>query len=97
MLAGAAASGSLGPRTLGLACSSVCLYWAGMAANDWADRDLDAVERPERPIPSGRIPASAALGIAAGLTAAGLGAAWLSGGAPIAGGRRDARRRGLGL
>jgi 4-hydroxybenzoate polyprenyltransferase len=26
-----------------------------MAANDWADRKLDASERPERPIPSGRI------------------------------------------
>src|SRR4029453_15162741 len=48
-------------RTAGLACSSVCLYWAGMAANDWADRELDAVERPDRPIPSGRNPAPAAL------------------------------------
>ena len=36
----------------------VCLYWAGMALNDWADRDLDAVERPERPIPSGRVSAA---------------------------------------
>jgi len=26
-----------------------------MALNDYADRDLDAVERPERPIPSGRV------------------------------------------
>ena len=42
----------------GLAGASVCLYWAGMAANDWADRELDAVERPERPIPSGRISAA---------------------------------------
>ena len=38
-----------------LPLASVCLYWAGMALNDWADRDLDAVERPERPIPSGRV------------------------------------------
>ena len=80
VIAGAAAAGSLGARTAGLAGASVCLYWAGMAANDWADRDLDAVERPERPIPSGRISAPAALGIAAGLTAAGLAIAGRVGG-----------------
>jgi 4-hydroxybenzoate polyprenyltransferase len=81
VVAGGAAAGTLGARTAGLAGASVCLYWAGMAANDWADRELDAVERPERPIPSGRISASAALGIAAGLTAAGLALAGRSGGA----------------
>jgi UbiA prenyltransferase family len=80
VVAGAATARVLGPRTLGLACSSVCLYWAGMAANDWADRDLDAVERPERPIPSGRISPRAALGVAAGLTVAGLAAAAAAGG-----------------
>ncbi len=80
VVAGAGAAGVLGGRTAGLACSSVCLYWAGMAANDWADRDLDAVERPERPIPSGRITPRAALGVAVGLTAAGLGAAAAAGG-----------------
>jgi hypothetical protein len=53
-LAGAAAAGTLGRRTVGLAAASVCLYWAGMSANDWADREIDAKERPERPIPSGR-------------------------------------------
>ncbi|HEX4815004.1 MAG TPA: UbiA family prenyltransferase [Nonomuraea sp.] len=80
VLAGAAAGQALGGRTAGLACSSVCLYWAGMAANDWADRRLDAVERPERPIPSGRVSPGAALGLAAGLTGAGLVMAALSGG-----------------
>jgi 4-hydroxybenzoate polyprenyltransferase len=80
LVAGAASAGVLGPRTLGLACSSICLYWAGMAANDYADRELDAVERPERPIPSGRISPRAAAGVAAGLTAAGLAAAGLAGG-----------------
>jgi 4-hydroxybenzoate polyprenyltransferase len=80
VVAGGAAAGTLGARTAGLAGASVCLYWAGMAANDWADRDLDAVERPERPIPSGRISANAALGIAAGLTAAGLALAGRAGG-----------------
>ncbi|WP_405978137.1 SCO3242 family prenyltransferase [Streptomyces sp. NBC_00158] len=81
VLAGALAAGrGAGPRTLGLAGSSVCLYWAGMALNDWADRELDAAERPERPLPSGRISPRAALTTAAALTAAGLGAAALAGG-----------------
>lgn len=80
VLSGAAAAGVLGRRTPALAGASVLLYWAGMAANDWADRRLDAVERPERPIPSGRIRPATALGVAAGLTAAGLALAGAAGG-----------------
>ncbi|MGC4772326.1 SCO3242 family prenyltransferase [Micromonospora sp. DT44] len=80
VVAGAAAAGALSPRTPALAGASVLLYWAGMAANDWSDRRLDAVERPERPIPSGRVTPTAALGIAAGLTAAGVGLAAAVGG-----------------
>ncbi|MFV2019081.1 SCO3242 family prenyltransferase [Micromonospora sp. LOL_023] len=72
VVVGAAAAGGLGPRTVGLAGASVCLYWAGMAANDWADRDLDAVERPQRPIPSGRVTPGTALTVAAGLTTVSL-------------------------
>ncbi|MCY1139009.1 UbiA family prenyltransferase [Actinoplanes sp. Pm04-4] len=79
-VAGAAASGGLRPSTPGLAAASVCLYWGGMAANDWADRELDAVERPGRPIPSGRVRPGQALAAAAGLTAAGVGVAALAGG-----------------
>ncbi|MFV2124999.1 SCO3242 family prenyltransferase [Micromonospora sp. LOL_013] len=80
VVAGAAAAGGLGPRSAGLAGASVCLYWAGMAANDWADRELDAVERPQRPIPSGRVTPGAALGVAAGLTTAGLALTAVTGG-----------------
>ncbi|MET8550879.1 SCO3242 family prenyltransferase [Micromonospora zamorensis] len=80
VIAGAAAAGALSPRTPALAGASVLLYWAGMAANDWADRRLDAVERPERPIPSGRVTPAAAVGLAAGLTAAGVGLAAAVGG-----------------
>ncbi|WP_055585744.1 SCO3242 family prenyltransferase [Streptacidiphilus griseoplanus] len=80
VLAGAAAAGRATDASLAcLATSSVCLYWAGMALNDWADRELDAVERPERPIPSGRIPAPVALGVATALTAASLGLAAAAG------------------
>ncbi|OKI65061.1 SCO3242 family prenyltransferase [Micromonospora sp. CB01531] len=80
VVAGAAAAGALDRRTPALAGASVLLYWAGMAANDWADRRLDAVERPERPIPSGRVHPAAAFGVAAGLTAAGLAVATAAGG-----------------
>ena len=46
-----------------------------MALNDYADREVDAVERPARPIPSGRVSPGFALGLAAGLTAAAAGIA----------------------
>lgn len=73
VLLGAAASGNrLRPRTVALATSSGLLYLAGMALNDWADREVDARERPQRPIPSGRVTPAFALGLAAGLTAAGV-------------------------
>ncbi|MGW0422813.1 SCO3242 family prenyltransferase [Streptomyces sp. NPDC003015] len=79
VFAGAAAAGRpLCPATLGTVASSACLYWAGMALNDYADRDLDAVERPERPIPSGQISPAAALAAAGALTATGLGLALLA-------------------
>lgn len=80
VVAGAAAAGALDRRTPALAGASVLLYWAGMAANDWADRRLDAVERPERPIPSGRVAPGTALGLAVGLTAAGVAVAAAAGG-----------------
>jgi len=80
-LAGASAAGyPLRGRRLLLPCASVSFYWAGMALNDWADRELDAVERPERPIPAGKIRPAAALTAAAALTGAGLGLAALGGG-----------------
>ncbi|MGW6228351.1 UbiA family prenyltransferase, partial [Cellulosimicrobium cellulans] len=81
-LAGAAAAGhAFTPRRALLPLASACLYAGGMALNDYADRDLDAVERPERPIPSGRISEGRALRVAVGLTAAGVGLAAAGGGA----------------
>ena len=68
------------PRGGLLAASSAQLYLAGMALNDWADREVDAVERPHRPIPSGRVAPSFALGLATALTAGGLATAAAVGG-----------------
>ncbi|MCC6782929.1 MAG: UbiA family prenyltransferase [Planctomycetes bacterium] len=52
--------------------ASVALYAAGMVLNDHADRRVDAVQRPERPIPSGRIRAAHALGLGVALLATAL-------------------------
>ncbi|MFD9864869.1 UbiA family prenyltransferase [Streptomyces alboflavus] len=72
-LAGAVATGLRPGRGTFLAIgSSLCLYEAGMALNDWADRDEDAVDRPHRPIPSGRVTPIAAFTAAVALTAGGL-------------------------
>ncbi|WP_435844371.1 SCO3242 family prenyltransferase [Streptomyces griseoflavus] len=72
-LAGAAAAGVRpGPRTLLAIGSSLSLYAAGMALNDWADRAEDALERPHRPIPSGRVRPAVALTAAGALTGTGL-------------------------
>ncbi|MFE9887143.1 UbiA family prenyltransferase [Streptomyces scopuliridis] len=72
-LAGAAALGVRPNRSTALAVgASLCLYEAGMALNDWADREEDAIDRPHRPIPSGRVSPTAALAAAGALTVAGL-------------------------
>lgn len=51
--------------------ASAALYHGGMALNDWADRHHDAATRPDRPIPSGAVPASLALALGLGLLALG--------------------------
>lgn len=45
---------------------------AGMALNDVADKEVDARERPGRPIPSGAVSLGAAWGLSLGMMAAGL-------------------------
>ncbi|MEV0961422.1 SCO3242 family prenyltransferase [Streptomyces sp. NPDC049910] len=83
-LAGAAAAGARPHRRILLAIgTSLCLYEAGMALNDWSDRDEDAAERPHRPVPSGRISPAAALTAASALTAAGLALAARAGRVPF--------------
>ncbi|MDN3292772.1 UbiA family prenyltransferase [Streptomyces ficellus] len=80
-VAGAAAAGRpLRGRRLALPLASAALYWSGMALNDWADRAADADERPERPLPSGRIAPGAALAAAALLSGGGLALAAFAGG-----------------
>jgi 4-hydroxybenzoate polyprenyltransferase len=54
-----------------LMLASVCLYAGGVVLNDYFDRDIDAVERPERPIPSGRIHERVALQLGVSLLVSG--------------------------
>lgn len=63
-----------------LVLSSALLYLGGMALNDWADREVDARERPSRPIPAGEVAPGTALGIASGLSGASLAVASAVGG-----------------
>ncbi|MFN9718081.1 MAG: UbiA family prenyltransferase [Planctomycetota bacterium] len=55
-----------------LLASTFGLYLGGMVLNDVFDAKLDAVERPERPIPSGRIPRKAATILGVLLTTVGV-------------------------
>ena len=65
VIAGAALAVAAGgavalPAVVGVAAASLLLYAAGTALNDFFDASVDAEERPERPIPSGRVTRSTA-------------------------------------
>ncbi len=72
----ATAMGSWALPRVGLWLAGPCFYLAGMALNDWADRDRDRSLHPERPLPRGRIPAQHALLLGVVLLAIGLGLCW---------------------
>lgn len=67
--------GRLGPLLL----ATVCLYGGGVVLNDYFDEAVDRVERPERPLPSGRVARAAARRLAVALFVAGALAAALVG------------------
>lgn len=57
---------------LGVVLAGPLVCGMSQAANDWCDRFVDAVNQPERPIPSGRIPGRWGLYIALAMTALSL-------------------------
>jgi 4-hydroxybenzoate polyprenyltransferase len=61
---------SMGVIAVAVACS--LFYVGGMFLNDAFDREFDARVRPERPIPSGVVPAGAVFAVGFGLLAGGL-------------------------
>jgi len=56
----------------GIALCGPMVCGTSQAVNDWFDRHVDAINEPDRPIPSGRIPGHWGLFIAIGWTAASL-------------------------
>lgn len=72
-----AAAGDRAPLTAvgGLAVASTALYAGGTTLNDAFDAPEDARERPERPIPSGRVDRRTAFGLGFGFLLVGVAAA----------------------
>jgi 4-hydroxybenzoate polyprenyltransferase len=66
-----------------LIIATIGLYGGGVVLNDYFDAELDKVERPERPIPSGKVPKENAAFLGFGLLGMGvlfaLKVSWLSG------------------
>ena len=76
VLAGVALAGAaLAPGPLAFLALALSLFYiGGMYLNDAFDREIDARERPERPIPSGLVTATTVFAIGYGFLAAGLAA-----------------------
>mgnify|MGYP002128466419 CR=1 FL=1 len=70
--AGVPLSGNWGMVLLGMVLAGPVVCGMSQAANDWCDRHVDAINEPDRPIPSGRIPGRWGLWIALAMTALSL-------------------------
>jgi chlorophyll synthase len=64
---------------LGVCVAGPLVCGASQVANDWYDRDVDAINEPTRPIPSGRVPGRWGFGLALGWSALALAAGALLG------------------
>ncbi|MCB9852481.1 MAG: UbiA family prenyltransferase [Phycisphaerales bacterium] len=66
-------------RLVALCFASACLYAYGIVLNDIADIDVDRAERPDRPLPSGRIMVRSARRLLLGLAIVGIALAAIAG------------------
>ncbi len=80
-LCGAVSSGvgwddRTGLVVLGIILAGPITCGMSQAANDWCDRHVDAINEPDRPIPSGRIPGRWGLWIALAMSVLSLAVGW---------------------
>jgi len=68
--------GQWGMVLLGVVLAGPIVCGMSQAANDWCDRHVDAINEPDRPIPSGRIPGRWGLWIALAMTVLSLVVGW---------------------
>lgn len=77
--AGVPLSDHWGMVLLGMVLAGPIVCGMSQAANDWCDRHVDAINEPDRPIPSGRIPGRWGLWIALAMSVLSLAVASLLG------------------
>ena len=73
---GASPAGQWHLVLLGILLAGPIVCGMSQAANDWCDRHVDAINEPDRPIPSGRIPGRWGLWIALAMSALSLFIGW---------------------
>ena len=76
---GASADGRLWLVAAGVVLAGPLVCATSQAVNDWFDREVDAINEPQRPIPSGRMPGRWGLYVAVAWTLLSLAAAWAIG------------------
>jgi len=76
---GASADGRLWLVAAGVLLAGPLVCATSQAVNDWFDREVDAINEPQRPIPSGRMPGRWGLYVALIWTLLSLAAAWAIG------------------
>jgi chlorophyll/bacteriochlorophyll a synthase len=64
---------------LGIVVAGPLVCATSQAVNDWFDREVDRINEPHRPIPSGRIPGRWGLGLAVAWTLVSAAAGWFLG------------------
>jgi chlorophyll synthase len=69
---GVSPQGHWGLLLLGVLLAGPIVCGMSQAANDWCDRHVDAINEPDRPIPSGRVPGRWGLWIALAMSALAL-------------------------
>lgn len=74
--AGISPQGHWGLVILGVILAGPIVCGMSQAANDWCDRHVDAINEPDRPIPSGRIPGRWGLWIALAMSVLSLLVGW---------------------